>query len=147
MLTRVEHENVLLPLGQVDAHFITEGKILGDKCLQSCHFEGQHLWSENILLHKNHRLSSRRKAFRALIDDIHRVTIFNGGKNEKKMDFFSSPEPKAQGELIVWDSSRCPSLRPSTLSNMNISETSWPIIIKFHQEHHWGGGLTALGFG
>ena len=68
---------------------------------------------------------------------------------------FSSPEPKAQGELIVWDSSRrpCvsvrvrPCVRPSTLSNMNISETSWPIIIKFHQEHHWGGGLTALGFG
>ena len=56
---------------------------------------------------------------------------------------FSSPEPEAQGELIVWDSSRRPSVRPSTLSNMNISETSWPIIIKFHQEHHWGGGLTA----
>ena len=32
----------------------------------------------------------------------------------------------------------------STLSNMNISETSWPI--KFHLKHHWGGGLTALGF-
>ena len=55
---------------------------------------------------------------------------------------FRTPEPKAQGELIVLDLS----LRPSTLSNMNISETSWPIIIKFHQEHHWGGGLTALGF-
>ena len=41
----------------------------------------------------------------------------------------------------------CVSVRPSTLSNMNIFETSWPIIIKFHQEHHWGGGLTALGFG
>ena len=40
-----------------------------------------------------------------------------------------------------------PCVRPSTLSNMNISETSWPIIIKFHQEHHLGGGLTALGFG
>ena len=25
---------------------------------------------------------------------------------------FSSPEPKAQGELIVWDSSRRPSVRP-----------------------------------
>ena len=65
--------------------------------------------------------------------------------------FFSSPEPKAHGELKVWDSSRRPSVRlsvrPFTLSNMNISETSGPIIIKFHQEHHWGGGLTALGFG
>ena len=29
---------------------------------------------------------------------------------------------------------------------MNISETSCPIKIKFHLEHHWGGGLTALGF-
>ena len=35
------------------------------------------------------------------------------------------------------------SVCPSTLSNMNISETSWSIIIKFHQEHLWGGGLTA----
>ena len=60
---------------------------------------------------------------------------------------FSSPEPKAQGELIVWDSSRRPSVRPSTLSNMNISETSRPIIIIFHQEHYLGGGLTALGSG
>ena len=67
---------------------------------------------------------------------------------------FSSSEPKALGELIVWDSSRRPSVCPcvspcvraSTLSNMNISEIGWPIIIKFHQKHHWGGGLTALGF-
>ena len=64
---------------------------------------------------------------------------------------FSSPDPKAQGDLIVWDSSRrlsiCPSVLASTLSKMNISETSWPIAIKFYLEHHWGGGLTALGFG
>ena len=30
---------------------------------------------------------------------------------------------------------------------MNISETSWPIVIKFHLEHHWVGRLTALGIG
>ena len=36
---------------------------------------------------------------------------------------------------------------PFTLSNMNISETSWPIVIKFHLKHYWGGGLAALGFG
>ena len=30
---------------------------------------------------------------------------------------------------------------------MNISETSWQFIIKFHLKHHWGGGLAALGFG
>ena len=39
------------------------------------------------------------------------------------------------------------SISPFTLSNMNIFETSCPIKIKFHQEHHWGGGLTALGLG
>ena len=39
------------------------------------------------------------------------------------------------------------SVRLSTLSNMNISEISWLIVIKFHQKHHWGEGLTALGFG
>ena len=38
-------------------------------------------------------------------------------------------------------------IRPFTLSSMNISETSWPIVIKFHQKHHWDGGLAALGFG
>ena len=38
-------------------------------------------------------------------------------------------------------------MRPFTLSDMNISETSWPIIIDFHLKHHWGGGLAALGFG
>ena len=60
-----------------------------------------------------------------------------------KVCIFSSPEPKAQGELIVWDSSGRPSVHASTLSNMNISETSWPILIKFHLEHHWGGRLAA----
>ena len=40
-----------------------------------------------------------------------------------------------------------PSVRLFTLTDMNISETSWPIIIKFHLNHHLGGGLAALGFG
>ena len=39
------------------------------------------------------------------------------------------------------------SVRPSTLSNINISETSWPIVIKFHQKQYWCRGLAALGFG
>ena len=60
---------------------------------------------------------------------------------------FNSPESKALGELIGWDSSRRPCVCPFTLSDMNISETSWPIIIKFHLKHHWGGGLTPLDFG
>ena len=38
------------------------------------------------------------------------------------------------------------SVRASILSNMNISETSRPITIKFYLKHHWGVG-KALGFG
>ena len=41
----------------------------------------------------------------------------------------------------------CLSVCLPTLSNMNISKTSCPIKIKFHLEHHWGRGLTAIGFG
>ena len=35
----------------------------------------------------------------------------------------------------------------STLSNINISETSGPIAIKFYLEQHWGGGKAAFSFG
>ena len=34
-----------------------------------------------------------------------------------------------------------------TLSNMNISETSWPIAIKIYLKHHWGGEKANSGFG
>ena len=65
--------------------------------------------------------------------------------------FFSSPEPKAQGELIVYRSSRrlsvCLAVCLWTFSNSNISGTSWPIAKKFYLNHHWGGGKAALGFG
>ena len=40
----------------------------------------------------------------------------------------------------------CASVRPFTLSNMNISATSGPIATKFYLKHHWGGGKAALGF-
>ena len=71
-----------------------------------------------------------------------------------KHHIFSSPEPKAHGELIVYQSSRRPCVRPSvrasvclfTLLNINISETSGPIATKFYSKHHWGGGKAALGF-
>ena len=33
-----------------------------------------------------------------------------------------------------------------TLSNMNISVTSWPIGMKFYLKHHWGGGKASVGF-
>ena len=34
----------------------------------------------------------------------------------------------------------------STLSNINLSETSGPIATKFYMKHHWGRGKAALGF-
>ena len=40
-----------------------------------------------------------------------------------------------------------PCVRASTHSNINISETSRPITIKFYLKHHWGGGKAALSFG
>ena len=39
-----------------------------------------------------------------------------------------------------------PSIRPLTLSNMNISATSRPIGMKFYLKHHWGGGKASVGF-
>ena len=60
-------------------------------------------------------------------------------------EIFSSPEPKAQGELIVYQSSRHLAVCLWTFSNLNISATSGPT--KFYLNHHWGGGKAALGFG
>ena len=40
---------------------------------------------------------------------------------------------------------RCRRCQP--FSNMNISDASRPIVIKFYLKHHWGGGKPALGFG
>ena len=39
------------------------------------------------------------------------------------------------------------SIHASTLSNMNISETSGPIAFKFYLKHHWGWGKAAESFG
>ena len=53
------------------------------------------------------------------------------------------------GELIVYQSSRRPCVgacvRASTFSNMNISETSRQIAVKFYLKHHWGGGKASVG--
>ena len=40
-----------------------------------------------------------------------------------------------------------PCVRPSTLLNINISETSGPIATKFYLKHHWGGGKATFCFG
>ena len=60
---------------------------------------------------------------------------------------FSSPEQKADGEFIVYQSNRRPCVRLFTHSNMIISTTSRPIPTKFYPKHHWGGGKVALCFG
>ena len=61
--------------------------------------------------------------------------------------FLAHLSRRLRGELIVYQSSRRPSVRPCvrlfTLSNMNISETNGLIATKFYQKHHWSGGLTA----
>ena len=63
----------------------------------------------------------------------------------------SSPEPKAHGELIVYQSSRrlcmCQSVCVFTFSNMITSETSGSIVPKFYLKHHWVMGKDTLGFG
>ena len=65
--------------------------------------------------------------------------------------FLAHLSRRLRGELIVYRSSRRPSVRACvcvfTLSNMNISETNGSIATKFYLKHHLGGGLAALGFG
>ena len=61
-----------------------------------------------------------------------------------------SPEPKTRRcayRIGVEQASVRTSIRPSILSNINISKTSGPIVTKFYQNHNWGGGKATLGFG
>ena len=65
----------------------------------------------------------------------------------KVHNIFSSPEPLgSQGELIVYPSSRRPSVvrRPFVVRppfpNIFFSETAWPIKAKFYVEPPWEGG-------
>ena len=71
-------------------------------------------------------------------------------KSLDEFEIWPDPTTGSQGELIVYQSSRRPCVRPSvsllTLSNMNISATSWPIGMKFYLKHHWGGGKAPVGF-
>ena len=60
--------------------------------------------------------------------------------------FLAHLSRRLKGELIVCPCSgirRC----PPPFANMNISETSRPIAIKFYLKHHWDGGKAAWGFG
>ena len=61
-----------------------------------------------------------------------------------RLVIFSSPEPKAPGELMGWVASvvRPSSVRrPSTLSNNLSSETTGPNVTKFHLWHTGTGGM------
>ena len=68
----------------------------------------------------------------------------------EKTGFLAHLSRRLIGELIVYRSSRRPSVRACvgvlTLSNMNISATSWQIGMKFYLKHHWGGGKASVGF-
>ena len=52
-----------------------------------------------------------------------------------------------KGELIVYPCSGVRRCHCKPFSNMNISEASRPMAIKFYLKHHWGGGKAAWGFG
>ena len=58
---------------------------------------------------------------------------------------FSSPEPKAHCELIVYQSNR--RLCVCVCVHNYKHETYGPIAPKFYLKHHWGWGKAALGFG
>ena len=61
--------------------------------------------------------------------------------NVKMASVFSSPEPLgSQGELIVYQWIRRPSVRRPQCSNIFFSETAWPIKAKFYVEPPWEGG-------
>ena len=53
-----------------------------------------------------------------------------------------------QGYFIGKETHKYTSVKSSsTLSNLNISATTRPNVLKFYLKHHWGGGKAALGFG
>ena len=55
--------------------------------------------------------------------------------------YFSSPEPKANEELIVLYSSRCPSVCLFTFSKV-FSEAAWPTNAKFYIKYQKEGGIN-----
>ena len=77
--------------------------------------------------------------------------LFTGFRTILLIDrFLAHLSRRLVGELIVYPCSgvRPSSVRPSsTISNMNISATTWPISMKFYHKHHWDWGKAALGFG
>ena len=65
----------------------------------------------------------------------------------KSAPFLAHLSRRLKGELIVYPCSGVRLRCCQPFSNMNISEASRPIAIKFYLKHHWGGGKAAWGFG
>ena len=66
------------------------------------------------------------------------IIIFQLSSNiPSKTHLISSPEPKAHRWAYRIPMVRC---RPSTISNVFSSETTWPIKPKFYVEPPWEGG-------
>ena len=61
--------------------------------------------------------------------------------------FLAHLSQRLRGELIVYQSSRRPSVCVLTLSNMNISVTNRLMGMRFYLKHYWGGGKASVGFG
>ena len=67
--------------------------------------------------------------------------LFRESPEEQIKCIFSSPEQLgSQGELIVYPSSRRPSIVRQPFSKIFFSETAWPIKAKFYVEPSWEGG-------
>ena len=96
--------------------------------------------------HKIGRLPSSSLTFISSTARSAKELLLNEPRYENT-GFLAHLSRRLRGELIVYRSSRRPSVRVSTLSNMNISETNGSIATKFYLKHHLGGGLAALGFG
>ena len=105
------------------------------------------------ILHST-RFWFKRRRFAMINIDI--LSYTNPKSQHNSGLFLAHLSRRLRGELIVYRSSRCPSVRPCvrgcvrpvfTLSNMNISETNGSIATIFYLKHHLGGGLAALGFG
>ena len=86
------------------------------------------------------------KLYKVYINDDSELTLTYFKTMSNLTKFFSSPEPLgSQGELIVYPSSRRPSvIRPSVrppFSKIFFSETAWPIKAKFYVEPPWEEGI------
>ena len=84
------------------------------------------------------RFQSGFRSDRSTTDNLVRLETFIRDAFIKKEHvvavFLAHLSQRLMGELIVYQSLRRPSVRPSTFSNIVFSETTGPIKLKFHME-------------